>query len=35
MDNRTPTTDGTPSSRFNISRWALEHQPLTRYLWWC
>jgi len=21
-----------PSSRFNISRWALEHQPLTRYL---
>jgi multidrug efflux pump len=21
-----------PTSRFNISRWALEHQPLTRYL---
>lgn len=26
-------TSHTPhSSRFNISRWALEHQPLTRYL---
>lgn len=24
--------DDAPSSRFNISRWALEHQPLTRYL---
>ncbi|MEW6704546.1 MAG: efflux RND transporter permease subunit [Pseudomonadota bacterium] len=32
MDNRTPEMDGMPSSRFNISRWALEHQPLTRYL---
>jgi multidrug efflux pump len=21
-----------PSSRFNVSRWALEHAPLTRYL---
>ena len=21
-----------PPSRFNISRWALEHAPLTRYL---
>jgi multidrug efflux pump subunit AcrB len=25
-----PSTD--TGSRFNISRWALEHQPLTRYL---
>jgi len=24
--------DDATSSRFNISRWALEHQPLTRYL---
>jgi multidrug efflux pump subunit AcrB len=31
MDNRTPHGDA-PASRFNISRWALEHQPLTRYL---
>ena len=22
----------TPSSRFNLSRWALEHPALTRYL---
>jgi multidrug efflux pump subunit AcrB len=27
-----PTPAGVPTSRFNISRWALEHQPLTRYL---
>ena len=27
-----PTPGGVPTSRFNISRWALEHQPLTRYL---
>jgi multidrug efflux pump len=25
-------THDAPTSRFNISRWALEHQPLTRYL---
>jgi len=24
--------DGVPTSRFNISRWALEHPALTRYL---
>jgi multidrug efflux pump subunit AcrB len=24
--------DNVPGARFNISRWALEHQPLTRYL---
>lgn len=31
-DTPTVAEGGTPSSRFNISRWALEHQPLTRYL---
>jgi multidrug efflux pump subunit AcrB len=28
----TPTTAGDAPSRFNISRWALEHPALTRYL---
>ncbi|MED5619267.1 efflux RND transporter permease subunit [Ideonella sp. BN130291] len=30
--NPSPLAGDPPSSRFNISRWALEHQPLTRYL---
>ena len=32
METLTPLADGARTSRFNISRWALEHQPLTRYL---
>ena len=28
----TPTQAQNPRSGFNLSRWALEHQPLTRYL---
>ena len=27
-----PPTAGPEGSRFNISRWALEHPALTRYL---
>jgi multidrug efflux pump len=30
--NTTPATPDTPGSRWNISRWALEHPALTRYL---
>ncbi len=30
--NLTPATPADSSSRFNISRWALEHPALTRYL---
>jgi multidrug efflux pump len=30
--NPNPSAGDPPTSRFNISRWALEHQPLTRYL---
>jgi multidrug efflux pump subunit AcrB len=32
MSQDSAAAAATPSSRFNISRWALEHQPLTRYL---
>lgn len=32
QDNHDGQHDDVPTSRFNISRWALEHQPLTRYL---
>jgi multidrug efflux pump len=30
--NTNPATPDTPGSRWNISRWALEHPALTRYL---
>ncbi|SHM51492.1 efflux RND transporter permease subunit [Rhizobacter sp. OV335] len=32
QDHHDAPHDDVPTSRFNISRWALEHQPLTRYL---
>ena len=30
--SHTPDTPDTPATRFNVSRWALEHPALTRYL---
>ena len=31
-DDKTTGPNDSPSERFNLSRWALEHPALTRYL---
>ena len=32
MIDNTPAAAAQPRSRFNVSRWALDHPALTRYL---